>query len=332
MRDWTPSALLHVSGSYWECCAIHAAVALDIFSPLAGGPLTVAELARRIGGDPRATGMLATALCALGFLSRRGEVCTLEPFARKWLCRDSPDYLGHIIAHHRHLMPGWERLDEAVRKGHAVRDSSAHAEDAAERESFLMGMRNIADLQARQSVPHIDLAGRSRLLDLGGGTGAYAVHFCRRNPELSAVVFDLPTSRPFAEKVIAGEGMADRICFEAGDFLTDTLPEGCDVAWLSQILHSTDFPHAGEIVDRAARALVPGGLLLIQEFILDDDRNGPAHPALFSLNMLIGTTRGQAYTQAELAGFLTGAGAVEVRRLPLDLPQGCGVMAGTLPR
>lgn len=82
MRDWTPSALLQISGSYWECCAIHAAVALDIFSSLAEGPLTVAELAGRIGGDPRATGMLATALCALGFLSRRGEVCTLEPFAR----------------------------------------------------------------------------------------------------------------------------------------------------------------------------------------------------------------------------------------------------------
>lgn len=331
MRDWTPFSLLQVSGGYWESCVIQAAVALDVFSSLAEGPLTVAELARSVRADPRAVGMLATALAALGLVSRRGEVCALEPFARQWLCRDSPDYLGHIILHHQHLMPGWARLDQAVREGRPVRHSSVDTEEPSEREHFLMGMRNIADALALRSVPGIDLTGRARLLDLGGGTGAYAVHFCRHNPDLTAVVFDLPTSRSFAEKVIAAEGMAGRIRFEAGNFLTDALPDGCDVAWMSQVLHSVGFREAGEVVAAAARALTPGGLLLIQEFILDDDRAGPTYPALFGLNMLVGTSKGQAYTQAELAGFLSAAGAVRVRRLPLDLPQGCGIMAGNLP-
>ena len=87
------------------------------------------------------------------------------------------------------------------------------------------------------------------------------------------------------------------------------------------------------IVPRGYRqqSLVPGGLLLIQEFILDDNRSGPQHPALFDLNMLVGTPDGQSYTRQELAGFMRNAGLEDIRRLPLDLPQGCGIMAGTVP-
>ena len=148
---------------------------------------------------------------------------------------------------------------------------------------------------------------------------------------MSATVFDLPTPRPFAERVIADSGMADRISFAGGDFTTEDLPGGFDVAWLSQILHGAGFDESANIVRKAAQSLVPGGLLLIQEFILDDNRSGPQHPALFDLNMLVGTPDGQSYTRQELAGFMRNAGLEDIRRLPLDLPQGCGIMAGTVP-
>ncbi|MFR2384858.1 MAG: methyltransferase, partial [Bilophila wadsworthia] len=319
MKDWTPSALLHASGMYWESCAIHAAVHLDVFTPLSGGPMTVTELADRTGCVPQSLDRLLTALCAMGLLIRQGETCELPPFSRDHLCRGNPGYLGHIVEHHRHLMPGWSKLDESVRENRPTRHrSSVDTEDTGERESFLMGMYNIANAQAERSVPHIDLSGRSHLLDLGGATGAYAIHFCRRNPGLSATVFDLPTTRPFAERVIADSGMADRISFAGGDFTTEDLPGGFDVAWLSQILHGAGFDESANIVRKAAQSLVPGGLLLIQEFILDDNRSGPQHPALFDLNMLVGTPDGQSYTRQELAGFMRNAGLEDIRRLPLD--------------
>lgn len=331
MKEWTPDSLIAASGMYWESCVIQAAVGLDFFSPLAEGPLDMDELAARIGCRPGSAARLATALCALGLLRREGKACALEPSARRWLCRDSPDYIGHIIDHHRHLMPGWSRLDEAVRTGLPVRArTSVETRDEAERASFLMGMRNIADAQAAQSVPQIDLGGRTRLLDLGGATGAYAIHFCRANPGLTATVFDLPTTRPFAESVIEQEGMTDRVNFVGGDFTRDGLPSGFDVAWLSQILHGAGLEASRNIVATAARALVPGGLLLIQEFILDDDRNGPVHPALFDLNMLVGTPEGQAYTESELAHMMEAGGLAAIHRLPIRLPQGCGIMAGSV--
>lgn len=332
MQNWTPSALIQASGSYWESCALHAAVHLDLFSLLADSDMDIQMLAGKLGCPTRGLEMLITAMCSLNLLRRQGDLCRLTPFSRQYLCRRSPDYLGHILEHHRHLVPSWAHLDEAVLTAAPVRNrSSSETASVEERKSFLMGMYNMANMQAEQCVPHIDLTGRTKLLDVGGGTGAYAIHFCRHNPDLSATVFDLPTSQPFATQVIAQSGMKERIAFQAGDFTRDPLPNGFDVAWLSQILHGAGTEESSRIVTKATQALVPGGVLLIQEFIVDNDRNGPAFPALFGLNMLVGTAEGQSFTEGELEHFMLEAGLINIHRLPLELPQGCGIMAGLRP-
>jgi len=191
-------------------------------------------------------------------------------------------------------------------------------------------MFNMANQSAPLIVPAIDLSARKRLLDLGGGPGTYAIHFCRANAELTAVVCDLPTTRAFAERTIAAHGLADRIAFAAVDYETDPVPGDFDVAWLSHVLHGESPAGASRLLRKAADALQPGGLLLVQEFILGDARDGPLFPALFSLNMLVGTPGGQAYSGAELAAMLETAGATGVRRLPLELPNGAGVMAAVV--
>ena len=62
---------------------------------------------------------------------------------------------------------------------------------------------------------------RTRLLDLGGGPGTYAIHFCMHNPGLTAVVYDLATTQPFAEKIIKRFGMEDRVEFVHRDYPGD---------------------------------------------------------------------------------------------------------------
>jgi len=169
------------------------------------------------------------------------------------------------------------------------------------------------------------------MLDLGGGPGTYAIHFCLQNPELNAVVYDLPSTRCFAEKTIDRFGLSRRIRFEAGDFDHQDLPKGFDVVWLSHVLHSAGPLECANIVKKAMATLEPGGMILIQEFILDDKLDGPLFPTLFSLNMLLGTPAGQAYSQGQLLEMLAMAGAGDLRRLPLDLPNGAGVIAGIAP-
>ncbi|WP_183354762.1 methyltransferase [Geomonas silvestris] len=330
-RLWSVPRLLELSGGYWSTCALHAGVKLQLFTPLATQPLSAGELAAKLQANPRGLAMLLDALSALGLLDKNGDRYVATPFAAQFLSRDSADYLGHIIMHHHHLVSSWSELDQAVRGGGPVRERVAHQDVAGQRESFLMGMFNLAMLMAPKIVPNLDLAGRRRLLDLGGGPGTYAIHFCQENPGLSAVVCDLPTTREFAEQTVERFGLAGRISFVSRDFETEELPTGFDAAWLSHILHSMGPEGCAALLGKAMRSLEPGGLILVQEFVLDDTKNAPLFPALFSLNMLVGTAQGQSYSESELVAMLEAAGAREVRRIPLQLPNGSGIIAGVAP-
>ncbi|MDR0239747.1 MAG: methyltransferase domain-containing protein [Deltaproteobacteria bacterium] len=330
-QDWNPATLMKASGAYWQSCAIHSGVELGIFTALHNESMTVDALARQLGCDLRGLATLLTALCALGLLQKEGDHYAADAAARQYLSEQSPEYFGHIILHHQHLVPAWSRLSEAVRNGRSTRESSHRTEDAAQREHFLLGMFNVASQQAHAAAAALDLRKHTRLLDLGGGPGAYAVHFCLQNPQLSAIVYDLPTTRPFAEKIIARYKLAQRIQFMAGDFLQETVTGRYDVVWISQVLHAMDNESSALLLEKAARVLTPGGLLLIQEFVLNDTRDGPAHPALFGCNMLVGTEAGKVYTEKELFDLLRRVGASDVRRLALDLPMGCGIVSGSFP-
>ena len=323
-HTWNPAELLQLSGGYWSACALHAGVKLDLFSH-AG---TVSKLAQATASDARGLEMLLNALTALGLMEKEGDRYSATTFAAEYLSRTSPRYLGYIIMHHHHLMDGWSHLDESVRSGVPIRRRVSHDADESERESFEMGMFNLAMQIAPRVVSNVDLLGRRRLLDLGGGPGTYAIHFCQVNPQLTATVYDLPTTRRFAEKTIASFGLSGRITFQEGDFISNDVPGGFDVAWLSHILHGEGAEGCAVILKRAVGALEPGGMLMVHEFILDDNMDGPLFPALFSLNMLLGTPQGRSYSQRQLEAMMTAAGVGSIKRLELDLPNGAGVLAG----
>lgn len=325
-QNWTPGDLLQLSGGYWSACALHAGVKIDLFSHSG----TLSDLTQVTSSDPRGLEMLLNALTALGLMEKRGVNYQPTAFAAEYLAPASPRYLGYIIMHHHHLMSGWSRLDESVRSGAPLRGPISHAGNDSERENFEMGMFNLAMQIAPRIVSKVDLHGRQRLLDLGGGPGSYAIQFCQAHPRLTATVYDLASTRPFAEKTIASFGLGDRIDFVDGDFISDDVPGGFDVAWLSHILHGEGPEGCAVILQRAVAALEPGGMLMVQEFILDNKMDGPLFPALFSLNMLLGTERGRSYSQGQLEAMMTAAGVQSIQRLAIDLPNGSGVLTGVI--
>ena len=331
MAAWHPGQLLELSGGYWKTCALHAAVKLDLFSVIGSGQLSGAQIADALDGSEDGITRLLNALVAMGLLAKTEGRYANNESVTELLTKDSPRYLGHIILHHHYLMESWAHLDQAVMSGAPIRQRSSST-DPKRRESFLMGMFNIAMAVAPKVVPLLDLSGRRHFLDLGGGPGTYAIQFCRHNPQLSATVIDLPSTRPFAEKTIAGFEMAQRIRFQAGDFLTEAIDGVYDVAWLSHILHGEGPDDCREIIRKAVRALEPGGLIAIHEFILDNSMDGPLFPALFSLNMLLGTPSGQAYSEKQLIRMLEEAGVGEIQRIPVDTPNDSAILTGIRSR
>jgi len=328
-EEWNPGKLLGVSGNYWIACALHAGIKLEIFSQVGHQSLSEKEIAKKINGDPRGVGTLLNALAAMGLLLKKDGNFSNTSFSSSFLSKESPQYIGFMIMHHHHLMSSWAKLDEAVISGRPIR-GRASFEDETVRESFLMGMFNMAMMLAPHLASMIDLSGKRHLLDLGGGPGTYAIHFCLKNPELKAKVYDLKTTRPFAEKTIARFGLTERIAFQEGNYLQEEIRGTFDVAWLSQILHGEGPQEAQRIIRKAASVLAPGGQILVHEFLLNNTMDGPLHPALFSLNMLLGTEHGQSYSEQQVTDMLAKAGAKEIRRLPLQIPNDSGVILGTV--
>ena len=329
-QTWTPDRILKTSGAYWVTCALHGAVVLDVFTRIGDSRVVGQRVAEQLDAPVDAVGRLLDALTAMGLLTKDAGGYANTKASRTYLSMDSDRYIGYIIRHHHHLVESWARLAEAVVTGKPVR-LPVREKGTDAREAFLMGMFNLATQLAPQLVPVVDLSGCTTLLDLGGGPGTYAIHFCRHNPDLTATVMDLPTTRPFAEKTIGKMGMDDRVAFIPGDYLIDTISGSYDAVWMSHILHGESAEDCLRIIEKAFQSLNPGGVVVIHEFILDDTLDRPLFPVLFSLNMLLGTDGGRAYSQAQLADMLETAGFVDVHRLDFTGPNDSGLVRGVKP-
>ena len=326
-QEWHPGKLLELSGYFWRTCTLHAAVKLDAFTLIGEERLTGAEVAKKLDAAPNAVERLLNALVAMELLTKADDAYSNTPSSLELLSKDSPKYLGHIIMHHHHLVESWSQLDQSVKSGQPIRERSSFSQEEW-RESFLMGMFNMAMSMAPLLVPRVDMSSRLHLLDLGGGPGTYAIHFCLQNPQLKATVFDLPTTQPFAEKTIKRFNLSDRIDFVGGNYVEDEIKGTYDAAWLSHILHGEGPDECQRIIQKTVAALEPGAIIIIHEFILNNSMDGPLFPALFSLNMLLGTNSGQAYSEQQLMDMLATAGAKDIQRLPVQTPNDSSLITG----
>lgn len=320
--------LLKISGAYWESCTLHAGVRFGIFTLIGDGSLSSKEIAHKLDADHRAAIMLLNALAAMKLLKKDGDRYANTEESKKLLVKNSPQYIGYMIMHHYHLVDAWGHLPEAVLMGEAVKKRKFNEEE--ERESFLMGMFNNAVPIAQQVSKLIDLSGRKRLLDMGGGPGTYAIHFCQANPQLKGTVFDLPTTRPYALKTIERFGLSGRVDFISGDYTDDDVPGKYDAVWMSHILHAEGPDVCQMMINKAVSTLEPGGVLLIHDFILNNTMDSPLFATIFSLNMLINTRHGQAYSEGQIGNMMEKAGVKDVRRLDFRGPTDSSIMMGVL--
>ncbi len=324
---WHPGELLSTSSAYWRGCTLQAAVRLNVFTGFSDSPLSGNELSKRLGSSEQATILLLDALAAMGLLTKEGEHYSNTSVAQQFLVESSADYLGHIILHHHHLLDGWAQLEKVIQTGKSPKRRS-YGQDA-ERKSFIMGMFNLAMQIAPQLAVQIDLQGRKRFLDLGGGPGTYAIHFCKANHGLNAVIFDRPTTESFAQETVSQFDLNDRIAFLPGDFTTDPIAGGpYDVAWLSHILHSNPIDDCYRIVKKSVEAMESGGIILIHDFILDNSKDSPEFPALFSLNMLLADNGGRSYSQEEIADMLSSAGVGNIEHHPFRAKNDSSIVYG----
>jgi SAM-dependent methyltransferase len=317
-----PDELMETIRGYQPSRILLTAVELDVFTAVdrSGAPAKVEQLASELKTDPRATEALLDALVALGLLTKRKGAFENAPVAKRFLVAGSSDDATTALRHNLSLWATWSTLTECVRAGHAVRIREMRDRGDDWTVPFIAAMHRNAAFRAPLVVKAVGAEGVKRLLDVGGGSGAYSIAFASANPALQAEVFDLPTVLPIAEKHIAEAGLAARVRTRAGDLRTDGLGSDHDLVLLSAICHMLSPDENRDLLRRAARALRAGGRVVIQDHVMNAEKTEPRSGALFAINMLVGTAGGGSYSEEEYASWLREAGFAQVRRIQLPGP------------
>ncbi len=292
--------LLQALKAYQESRVLLTALELDLFAALGAGA-SANEAAQCSGTDPRATEMLLNALVALGALEKDGALfrCTE---ASAFLATARTDYL-HAVR----KWDSWSTLTQCVRTGTTARKPGRRREEDGI-EAFIGAMHARALGAAPALLEVIGPANVHRMLDLGGGAGTFVLAFAQANPHLQAEVLDLEDVVPITQRHIRAVGFAERVSARVGDLRTDELGSGYDLILASAVCHMLDEAENQDLFRRCARALVPGGRLAIRDFLLEPGGTAPKEAALFALNMLTSTNRGNVYTEAQYREWLSLAG------------------------
>ena len=318
-------SLMELARAFQRSRVFLTAYELDVFSAIGDEEKTSEEVANIIGTDPRGTDRLLNALCALELLTKADGKYANSQLAAQSLVKGGPGYQSGLM-HTVHLWESWSTLTQAVRHGGTVMQRPTDERGREWLVAFIAAMHARATLEAPFVVGKLDLAGVSRVLDVGGGSGAFSMAFVRAGEGLKATVFDLPNVVPLTQGYIDQEGLSDRIETVTGDYNKDEFGAGFDLAFLSAIIHANSFDQNLNLVKKVSRALNPGGRIVISDFIMDDSRVKPVFGAFFALNMLTGTPGGDTYTESEIKGWMEEAGIAFNERK--DLGRGNGLMIG----
>jgi SAM-dependent methyltransferase len=305
---------------YWLSQTLITAVRLGIFDQLARGPQTGDQVAQALGLNRATTERLLAALAAMGVVYQQGQIYGNTPDSSMALVSSSPWSVAGIADHHaEQLWPLWEHLPTAIREGRPVLqeafggtsnpfDVLTSSPDALRK--LLAGMHfGAMGLADALRLAH-DFRGHRHLLDVGGGTGIVSGTLAQYFPHLRATILELPQVCAALPDLLRGYRCGDRISAHPGDmFDADTYPQGCDCAVLCRVLHDWSDDKARSILRNVHRALVPGGIVLVVESLLDTaDPSGRLFAALSDLTMLVLTDGGRERTAAEYEALLREAG------------------------
>lgn len=312
--DENPQEILALARAFMQSRMLLTAYELDVFSHLEPKGAKAAVVAEKSGTDVRGMERLLEALAASGIINNEGERFSNTTSSSRFLVSESPDYLAGLM-HSVHMYESWSTLTRAVKTGDSVQKGGTVAWDEAKKDAFIAAMHWRARHQAPEVASLLNLGGVKKVLDVGGGSGIFSAAMVRQETGLSATVFDLPDIVPLTDGYVAKEGYSDRIDTVAGNYLSDPLPGGFDLVYLSAIVHSNSPEQNRKLIEKCAGACNPGGRIAVQDFIMEENRMRPVMGALFALNMLVSTEKGDTFTESEISGWMTDAGFGDIRRI-----------------
>lgn len=297
--------------------ALFAALGAGVFTHLAVGPMTCAELAEHCPLDEIRTETLMTALAGLGLVEGEDGKFRNSPAAESFLVKgakyDFGDYLRLQVGQQMYGL--LDQIDDALQDKLPEEATASYAEwfsDPEEARLYSASQHSGSLGPARQLARKIDLGGARTLLDVGGGTGAFAITLCKAFPELTATIVDFPNVADLGREYVEKAGLSDRISYVEGNALETDWPGGQDVILMSYLFSGVPGETHNGLLARAKDRLTAGGRFLLHDFVVRSDRSGPKLAALWQLQHTAFTPRARSLDEGWLRNALEKAGFEDV--------------------
>lgn len=315
--------------------SVTLALDLDVFEAIAAaeGPLTAKQLADRIDANPNGIAMLCNFLTSQRYLEQTAGGYRLTGMTEKWLTDATGTNMGPWLTFWDELVfPFWEReLETAVVDGEPSQSIYEWLDEEPGRwETAQAGFRATASLLVDDVADAVSVPdGASRLVDVGGGHGLYAMALCRRYPDLAATVFDVPGAIDALDGEIP-EDIVDQIDTRAGDYFVDDLGDSYDVALVFNVVHAHSPAENTALFERVADSLDTGGRIVVLDQWEGSGRSPVSRAGLQFVALTYLTTLGATvYSHTDVVSWLEEAGFTEIRRKSVGPLSGLAVVEAT---
>lgn len=324
-----PARILALSTGYWDSQTLLTANRLGLFVLLANEAKTLEQVSVELGTTIKGTKMLLNACIALGLVEENGGRYQNTGLSGAFLTPGRQGYLGDAIRYSDDLYATWGKLEDALKTGVPPMASEMYTGDDIEQtRNFVYGMHNRALGIGRIMVDLVDLSGRGKMIDVGGGPGTYSSLFAQRYPQLQSQVLDLPGVLEIAVEIIESLGVSEQVTTKPLNYMQDEFPVGNDVVMISGVFHRETEETCRGFIRRAHQALETGGILIVSDVFTNAGGKGPLFATLFGLNMMLTAPDGEVHADEDVANWMKQEGFCEISKISFPQPMPHRIVTG----
>ncbi len=305
-----PGKIMETAFAYAATRVLVSGVDLELFTHIANGNHTAADIAQAAKASERGTEILLNSLAALNFITKSDSTYGLTPLSEKFLVKGTPSYFGDFVQHIDSLWESWGDLTKVVRTGKPFQ--RVEKEEGVEFFQKFVSQLFQMSYPCAKSAAEILGMGRTwkglKVLDVAAGSGAWSIAFAQSDPDTRVTAQDYPGVLEVTKKFVDKFKLSRRFSYLPGDLREVDFGNGYDLIILGHICHTEGPEKTRTLLIRAFKALKNDGKLLIADMIPDDARATSVFPLLFAVNMLVITTEGNTFTMAEYREWLSEAG------------------------
>lgn len=319
-----PSNILKIGVDFWASQVLLCAIELDIFTELSNGPLEINELQELFEINEDVVEDFFDSLVALGFLIKKDNEYTNSDDVDYYLDRNKDTYLGSVLGLKQYDM--WGNLLKYLKGDYNYLNNQERGEfyknlykskESTEEYAKSMSTLNLGDHIA--IADKIDCSDYDTVVDLGCAEGGLLVQLMQKNKHIKGIGLDLPEIEEVCEKNIEKFSLHDRIKFLPLNFLTDDLPKA-DAYTLGHIIHALSIEDRFMLLKKVYDSLPEGGMIIIYEHIIDDERKQNAFSLLMSINMKLESGGVGSLTGRECCSLLKEVGFTDTQVIELVGP------------